>query len=236
MPILAFTVDADSLELLARWVQLWPKSLPIIVDIRRISAPNARNKECSQTKRSCCSLALDFPLTLGSPSQAPFKMRCWTCTDPLEEKREEFISAVISSFWKAVFGWSGSEDRPALEDHFTQIDMAANTGHYLWKMYGPKRLRALRRITIHRVFRLLDIQPKPAPHMTLSLANWLAPTCPSSRRTGILWPSGASSVWEFYLVIAGRLTRVSLSNSRLVFRFGNFTARGIGATVTFAGR
>ena len=51
---------------------------------------------------------------------------------------------------------------PSLEDHFTQIDLAANSGHHLGPAYPPKLLRALRRFTIHRVFKILDTAPVPA--------------------------------------------------------------------------
>ena len=88
-----------------------------------------------------------------------------TTHSPGEERREAFISNILATFWKEVFGWSESRKRPSLEDHFTQIDLAANSGHYLGRIYGPKKLRALRRMTIHRVFRLLDIEPHAAPHV-----------------------------------------------------------------------
>jgi hypothetical protein len=45
-----------------------------------------------------------------------------------------------------------------LEDHFTQLDMAANTGHQLGSVYLPKQLRAIRRWSIHRIFTLLKSQ------------------------------------------------------------------------------
>src|SRR5665213_1803107 len=72
-------------------------------------------------------------------------------TNPIEH----FISITISEFWKTVFGWSPDMEPPALEDHFTQIDMAANLGHHLGSYYGPRELRAIRRMTIHRIFSLL---------------------------------------------------------------------------------
>jgi len=74
-------------------------------------------------------------------------------------RREAFISSVLARFWRDTFGWSRSRLTPSLEDHFTHIDLAANSGHYLGAGYGPKKLRALRRMTIHRVFKLLDIKP-----------------------------------------------------------------------------
>lgn len=82
-----------------------------------------------------------------------------------EAQREAFISQTISTFWQAVFGWNESRKRPSLEDHFTQIDLAANSGHYLGRTYGPKKLRALRRMTIHRVFTLIDVEPRIPPHI-----------------------------------------------------------------------
>ena len=76
--------------------------------------------------------------------------------DNLETKAiEEFISTRISAFWENVFGWRPGMPRPTLEDHFTQIDMAANSGHRLGPSFGPSELRATRRMTIHRIFSLL---------------------------------------------------------------------------------
>ena len=81
-------------------------------------------------------------------------------TAPDVVRREAFISSVIAGFWRHTFGWSRSRLPPSLEDHFTHIDLAANSGHFLGMNYGPKKLRALRRMTIHRVFKLLDVRPE----------------------------------------------------------------------------
>src|SRR5580658_3844796 len=77
---------------------------------------------------------------------------------PGEVQREQF-SSVIANFCKEVFGWTESRLKPSLEDHFTEIDLAANTGHYLGHRYSPKKLRALRRMSIHRALKLLDLPP-----------------------------------------------------------------------------
>jgi hypothetical protein len=53
-----------------------------------------------------------------------------------------------------------------LEDHFTLLDLSANSGHNLGREYGPKELRAIRRLTIHRVFQLLDREVSPHPQIT----------------------------------------------------------------------
>src|SRR5436305_68599 len=88
---------------------------------------------------------------LSVPGKAPNVLR-----------RERFISAQLKRFWEDVFGWAQGHPVPSLEDHFTQIDLAANSGHNLGPAYPPKLLRALRRFTIHRVFKILDTAPVPA--------------------------------------------------------------------------
>ena len=116
-------------------------------------------------------LGSGFSAELGLPvtSKVQDKLLEVTANSPGEARREEFISNTISTFWKEVFGWTESRNRPSLEDHFTQIDLAANSGHYLGRIYGPKegqqyscpkKLRALRRMPIHRIFRLLDVAPQ----------------------------------------------------------------------------
>jgi hypothetical protein len=105
--------------------------------------------------------------------------------DPAQKKLEEFISTRIGEFWRNVFGWKPGMDEPSFEDHFTQIDLAANTGHYLGRLHDPKKLRAIRRLTIHRVFTLLKSQGNQADHvidffrcatgaldMTVVTTNW----------------------------------------------------------------
>lgn len=66
------------------------------------------------------------------------------------------ISAHLQAFWRAVFGWNATKRPPTFEDHFTAIDLAANTGHQLGAFYTPARLRAIRRLSLHRVFETLD--------------------------------------------------------------------------------
>jgi NAD-dependent SIR2 family protein deacetylase len=66
------------------------------------------------------------------------------------------ISTQLKGFWTATFGWNASSKPPTFEDHFTAIDLAANTGHQLGAFYTPSRLRAIRRLSLHRVFETLD--------------------------------------------------------------------------------
>jgi hypothetical protein len=45
---------------------------------------------------------------------------------------------------------------PNLEDVFTNIDMAANTGHHLGSKHAPSDLRTTRRVLLARMIRMLD--------------------------------------------------------------------------------
>jgi|SRR5580704_3635095 hypothetical protein len=66
------------------------------------------------------------------------------------------ITSALQEFLQLTFGWCRSDDLPSLEAIFTLIDVSANTGHNLGFSYPPKKLRALRRLLIYRVFSILD--------------------------------------------------------------------------------
>jgi hypothetical protein len=74
----------------------------------------------------------------------------------LQSTIDRCISKELLKFWTTVFGHSTDIDQPALEDHFTLIDLAANTGHQLGVHYSLRHLRAIRRFSIHRAFQVLD--------------------------------------------------------------------------------
>lgn len=71
----------------------------------------------------------------------------------LSYKVEEEISKILKDFWKSVFSYL--DETPSIVDHFTLLDLAANSGHNLGTYYNPKRLRAIRRMSIHRVFSIV---------------------------------------------------------------------------------
>lgn len=75
----------------------------------------------------------------------------------LSSEVEEEISKILKKFWEDVFTYRVGHETPSLEDHFTLIDLAANSGHHLGEYYNPKRLRAIRRMSIHRVFSLVTV-------------------------------------------------------------------------------
>lgn len=79
---------------------------------------------------------------------------------------EQEITERLVAFWRQVFSYRNSATKPALEDHFTAIDLAANTGHHLGVDYSPRKLRAIRRFSIHRAFRILDLRYNPSPAIT----------------------------------------------------------------------
>ncbi len=83
----------------------------------------------------------------------------------LTNELEEEISKILRKFWERVFGYADGATPPSLEDHFTLLDLAANSGHHLGKEYSPKRLRAIRRMSIHRVFTLVTVGRKRKKHI-----------------------------------------------------------------------
>ncbi len=73
----------------------------------------------------------------------------------IDRNIEEKITCILRDYWEYVFSFTAG-NHPTLEDHFTVLDLAANSGHTLGK-YTPKKLRAIRRMSIHRLFQLLDL-------------------------------------------------------------------------------
>jgi hypothetical protein len=99
-------------------------------------------------------LGSGFSAVLGLPTTSQLSERLLSEAHG-DKTLDEFITVRIDEFWRRVFGWKDGMRPPSMEDHFTEIDLAANSGHHLGTKYGPKELRALRRMTIHRIFSLL---------------------------------------------------------------------------------
>jgi NAD-dependent SIR2 family protein deacetylase len=108
------------------------------------------------------SAAAGIPITselLGAfPESDP------TLTTPAELQAE--ISRQLTKFWRYAFGWRRRSLTPTFEDHFTLVDLAANTGHHIGEFYSPSRLRAIRRLSLHRVFETLDVRFNQNPYIT----------------------------------------------------------------------
>ena len=77
---------------------------------------------------------------------------------------DDAITEALTKFWSKVFGSSDSR-QPTLEEHFTVLDLAANSGHQLGRSYPPRKLRAIRRLSIHRTFQVLDRRYHHSDHI-----------------------------------------------------------------------
>jgi SIR2-like domain len=77
----------------------------------------------------------------------------------LKNAPSEILVECMRSFVDEVFGDRSElapEDWPQLEDLFTTIDLAANTGHNLGPNYSASDLRTIRRTLIVRLIRMLS--------------------------------------------------------------------------------
>jgi NAD-dependent SIR2 family protein deacetylase len=92
--------------------------------------------------------------SLPTTAEIPAKFLSVPKNAILPKNIEERISEILLSFWGQTFNYEDSGNLPSLENHFTLIDLAANSGHHLGS-YSPKMLRAIRRMSIHRVFSIL---------------------------------------------------------------------------------
>jgi len=108
-------------------------------------------------------LGAGFSHCASLPLQAQFAAELLT-NDP-DDRRNRVITAAIEDFLAFTFGWERGTPMPALEDIFTMIDLSAGTGHALGTPNTPRRLRALRRLLIHRVFSILDRRFHHAPEI-----------------------------------------------------------------------
>jgi hypothetical protein len=117
-------------------------------------------------------LGAGFSRCAGLPLQAQFADEL--LTDDPDDRRNQLITTAIESFLTFTFGWKRGTPLPALEDIFTMIDLSAGTGHALGTLNTPRRLRALRRMLIHRVFSILDRRFHHAPEIQVLLERIFA--------------------------------------------------------------
>ncbi|HMS16894.1 MAG TPA: hypothetical protein PKA37_08655 [Planctomycetota bacterium] len=80
------------------------------------------------------------------------------------------VTGALKKFRETVFGIA-PKSPPSFEDYFTMLDSAANTGHNLGATYTPAMLRAIRRLSIHRVLQILNDQYAHSPHIEAMLAR-----------------------------------------------------------------
>src|ERR1022692_3254157 len=108
-------------------------------------------------------LGAGFSVPSGYPCTAQLnKTLLETPAGSRDVRVEQFITATIRKFWETVFAWRSGMREPSFEDHFTQIDMAVNSGHNFGPDYDSAKLRAIHKMTIHRIFGWLR-KPKGLP-------------------------------------------------------------------------
>jgi hypothetical protein len=105
-------------------------------------------------------LGAGFSKCAALPLQAEFPKRL--LNHPVDDPLNQRITEALEEFLRLTFGWQRGDDLPSLESIFTLIDLSANTGHHLGYHYSPRKLRALRRLLIYRVFSILDLEFKPS--------------------------------------------------------------------------
>ena len=109
----------------------------------------------------------------GLPLQADFTK---ALLEPRDDEEYAFLPLIehLSKFVSTAFDHSksaGASFWPNLEDVFTNIDMAANTGHHLGTDYAPSKLRTTRRVLLARMMcmlqeRLSKAEVKKGPEWT----------------------------------------------------------------------
>jgi hypothetical protein len=100
-------------------------------------------------------LGAGFSKCAGLPIQHEFSSLL--LSDRFHSAIDPAITANIKGFLSYAFGWTEGRDIPSLEDIFTCIDLSAGSGHNLGIRFTPKKLRAIRRMAIHRIFSVLDL-------------------------------------------------------------------------------
>ena len=75
------------------------------------------------------------------------------------------ISRELRDYWEMVFGYVEGDRKPSFEDHFPALDLSINSGRNLGTNYSPKKLRAIRRLSIHRVFDILNTRANVSPRL-----------------------------------------------------------------------
>ena len=101
-----------------------------------------------------------FSYNLGLPLATGFTRELLDVTRLKTDGPNTILVEAMRSFVDNVFGGGlplTPDEWPQLEDLFTTIDLAANTGHNLGSMYSASDLRTMRRALIVRLIRMLAI-------------------------------------------------------------------------------
>ncbi len=91
----------------------------------------------------------------------------------MDQQFDKACIRILQEFLSDVFNWDRDDSTPSLEDVFTCIDLSANSGHSLSAKYDSARLRAIRRILIHRLFRVLERSYRPSDTISAFLRHFI---------------------------------------------------------------
>jgi hypothetical protein len=99
-----------------------------------------------------------FSREAGLPTTGEITKRFFSTKNSISMSPElrERIDATLKSYWEIAFDYADGGLEPSLEDHFTMLDLSANAGHALGTELTPAKLRRIRRLSIHRIFEILD--------------------------------------------------------------------------------
>lgn len=99
-------------------------------------------------------LGAGFSANSGIPVQGELPAKMISFRDNIPFERE--VSRVIKSFMEDIYGCSGPDILPGMDDMLTCIDLSTNSGHHLGIKYSPLHLRTVRRLMVYRIFSILE--------------------------------------------------------------------------------
>jgi hypothetical protein len=109
--------------------------------------------------RSVLIVGAGFSSSAGLPLASEFTTMLLNIRGLRLDSPSARLVSFIREFVDTTFGEGltrKAEEWPELEDIFTLVDLAANSGHNLGPMYSAARLRLVRRAIIVRMIRMLD--------------------------------------------------------------------------------
>ena len=107
-------------------------------------------------------LGAGFSHNAGLPLQRDFTDAILKGRDLQKPGPSRTLTRFLGAFVADIFGHAdNSKIWPELEDLFTCVDLAANTGHHLGQ-FSPADLRTVRRALISRIIRMLRQRYKPS--------------------------------------------------------------------------
>jgi hypothetical protein len=112
----------------------------------------------TQTKSTAYIVGAGFSSHAGLPLQEEFTSKLLEPRQNEDDPHHDLVK-FLSNFTNQVFDHKKTASArywPNLEDIFTSIDLAANTGHHLGFDFPPAKLRTVRRALLTRIINILN--------------------------------------------------------------------------------